>query len=417
MATMKKVVIIGGGPSAKHCAENLVGAKNLQVTIVSANKFVEWPLAMPVCLVKPELHDKAISPNFDTYKVKGVEYKFGPVTSVDASAQTVTYSAEGRDEAVPYDALIVATGFGMPLVYPALGSSLADRKAEVLKVGTAIKAASTVVVSGGGPVGLELAGSIRVQYPDKKVVLVSRSKILAGNPEKTQNTVMGVLKSMNIDLATGDISGAPEDFSLEAGSLTVGNEKVSYDVFLPMYSRGPNTAFLKGCAELLDAKGAIKVNESLQSTGRGQIFAVGVGDNKVAFIGFAKLSDQWKDVTNNVKAYLEGKELKKHKEGMPGMTHPPIVLVGNIMNGKGAWAGIDCSVLPGPLKCCCCCGMGGFPFCPPPCCWPCVHPCCVGYCCGKPEGAGPAACIGPLAFKMAGFHFKGIGEAPKQQTM
>jgi thioredoxin reductase len=414
MAAIKNVVVVGGGPSAKHCSELLVKTNNVKVTQISANKFVEWPLAMPAVLSAVEKHDKALAPNPETFQVKGVTYKYGPVTSVDTAAKTITFKANlQNDEVVQYDALIVATGFGLPLVYPEIGVTLADRKAQVQKVAAAIKKANSIVISGGGVVGVEMVGALRSDYPEKSIKLLTRGKVLSNYPEKSQNKALEVLKSRNIVVITGESSDAPSEFA-EGGSLTVGGTKVEFDVFLPMFGRGPNTKFLEGTG-VIDDRGAIKVNEFLQSKVAPEIFAVGVGDNKEAFTNFLKLDAQWKSVTGNVKAFLVGKGMKVHKEAMPQMTHPPNFIIGH---GKGGYANLDFEQMPCPAKFCCCCGLGGFPFCPPPCCWGCCcHPCCMGYCGGPSDGSGLNAFMAPMAFKSGGFHFKGLGEAPKQQAM
>lgn len=411
----KKIVIIGGGLSAKHSAESLIKkAKGTEVTIVQANRFVEWPLAMAVCLVHPETHDQALATNCDKFQVPGVTYKYGVAESVDVKTKQIKVA--GVSETVPYDALIVATGFGMPLVYPKIGVSLEDRKDEVKRVGDAIKRGACIVVAGGGPVGLELAGNIRIEYPSKRVVLLCRGGVLSQWPDQHKQKVEAQLKNMNIEVISG-ASGAPTEYSLDQGKLIFGDKSLEYDVFLPAYSQGPNTVFLESISAVLDSKKCIDVNEFLQSKVCAEIFAVGVSNVKEPFIGMPKLEAQWNTATTNTVALLEGKPLTQHKEGASFMKLPPLIVIGH---GPKGYAILDFDNVPPPVKCCCCCGLGGFPCCPP--CWPCLAcagcGCCpCGYCCGPPEGTGPATLAGKMAFKSSGMHFNGVGEAPKQQSM
>jgi len=414
----KKVVIIGGGPSAKHAAEQLAkkANSNLEVTVIQANRFVEWPLAMTVCLVKPELHNKAIATNCNKFQVPGVKYIYGVVESVDGQTKQVKLRQAVADavcESVPYDALIVATGFKVPLVYPGLGVTIEERTAEVQKVGEAIKKGACIVVAGGGPIGLELVGDIRGEYPAKKVVLMCRGDVLGQWPEKQRKKVEARLQHMNIEVKKG-ATDAPKDYCLESGVIKFGNGDLEYDVFLPAFSQGPNTQFLPG--EVLDANGCVEVNEYLQSTKMNDIFAIGVSNVKEITV-FPKLEAQWTCVTANVIAMLANRPLKQHKEGATWMKLPPMVLIGHGPKGYGF---LDFNNVPPPIKCCCCWGLGGFPCCPP--CWPCCAcggcGCCpCGVCCGQPEGKGPATFAGVMAFKSSGFHFKGMGEAPSQQVM
>jgi len=410
----KNVVVIGGGCSAKHAAEAITKTKDLKVTLIQANKFVEWPIAMTKVLANPELHYKALSSNPQMYETPGVIYKYGVVSDVDPSKKEVTLK---DGSSICYDALVVATGFSMPLIYPELGVALEDRRAEVAKVGAAIKKAECVVINGAGSVGLELAGDIRVAYPGKRVVILCRDNLLKQYPESIQTQTEAALKAMSIELIKGDLNGAPTELKLDQGVVNVSENIVSYDVFIPAYSHGPNTSFMIRAADMLDARGFIKVNGFLQSEVHPEIFAVGVSNRDEGFIGIGKLEKQWTSAANNVKAMLTGTTLKKHAEGVPFMRRPPLVLVGR---GKGGWAAVDFESLPPPLKCCCCCGIGGFPCCPPPCCWPCCGPCACGYCCGLPAGEGPAKMTSGLEFSFGRMHFKGLGQAepaPEQQHM
>jgi len=411
----KKVVIIGGGLSSKHAAEVLMkkGKKTVEVTIIQANKFVEWPLAMTVCLVKPELHDKALGTDCNQFQVPGVNYKYAVVESVDTKLSNVKLA--DNDETVPFDALIIATGFKMPLIYPGLGVTVEARKREVQSVGDAIKKGETVVVAGGGPCGLELAGDIRGAYPNKKVVLACRNGVLGQWPDKHKKKVEAALGKMNIEIKNGIPADAPTIGCFEPGKIKFPDGELAYDVFLPSYTQGPNTKFLP--ETMVDGKGGIDVDEYLQSTVSKGIFAVGVSNVKEPFVGMPKLEAQWNSVTANIIANFAGKPMKKHTEGMGFMKLPPVVTIGH---GPTGHAFIDFDNVPPPVKCCCCCGLAGFPCCPP--CWPCCAcggcGCCpCGYCCGAPEGKGPATLIGKMAFISAGMHFKGIGSAPVQQKM
>jgi len=409
----KKVVIIGGGLSSKHTAEELLKkSKVLDVTVIQANRFVEWPLAMPDVLVTPSLHDKALATDCTLFQVPGAKYRYGVVESVDTKEKSVVLT-EGVPE--PYDVLIIATGFKVPGIYPPTGVSVADRKAEVQQIASAIEKAKCVVIGGGGPIALEMSGCVRGVYPDKKVqLLCTSSGILKAWPEKKRLAVEKQLAAMKIEIVKG--SGmAPMEYSLEPGAT----DDVNYDVYLPSFSQGPNTKFLQSedNSGLLDEAGKLRVNSFLQSEVSPEIFAVGVSNVIESFVGMPKLEAQWQTVTSNVQATLTGKPLKPHKEGAPFMKLPFMVTIGHGSTGYGWW---DFNSLPPPCKVCCCGGYCGFPCCPP--CWPCCACAGCGCCpfgfCGCPaEGKGPSVFAGKVAFVSSGFHFKGIGQVPKQQSM
>lgn len=148
-----------------------------------------------------------------------------------------------------------------------------------------------------------------------------------------------------------------------------------------------------------------------------QIFAIGVSNADEPCIVMPKLEAQWKSVTSNVVAMLDGTQLNPHKEGAPFMKLPPML---NIGHGSTGYTYIDFDNVPPPVKVCCCGGYCGFPCCPP--CWPCCAcagcgACPCGWCLRPAEGTGPSMLAGKMAFKSGTFHFNGLGQAPNQQAM
>merc|ERR1712008_282287 len=197
------------------------------------------------------------------FQVPGVTYKYGVAESVDTAAKQVNVSG---GVAVPYDALVIPTGFVMPLVYPGLGVTVEQRMQEVESVGAAISNGSCIVVAGGGLVALELAGNIRAEHPSKRIVLLTRNGVLNPWPESKRRSLLMMLERMKIEMRimkSGAYEGVPETYNPEGGTIKCGAQsEVKYDVFIPAYSQGPNTKFLP--ADLQDDKCNVQVNEHLQ---------------------------------------------------------------------------------------------------------------------------------------------------------
>lgn len=204
-----------------------------------------------------------------------------------------------------------------------------------------------------------------------------------------------------------------------------GGETLDFDVFMPCFAAGPNTSFLVSSkSNFLDSRGALVTNDCLQSTAHPEVFGVGITTTKVpGHPVSSRITAQSKHCASEAVAVIEGKEPKtfKDKEAPTPLPHPMNVKIGHGPGGYMIWSG-----LPGPAKVCCCqCCNGGFPFCPPPCCWCCI-PGCSGACgtCGKPsEGEGPAIFMPNLMHKMftTNHGFKTLGdygsEVPKQAKM
>ena len=73
------------------------------------NPFLEWNLAATAFLAEPQLHPKFLSPNPESFKIPGVEYKFGKVVEINPETKTITL--ESGSPIQGWTALVVATGF------------------------------------------------------------------------------------------------------------------------------------------------------------------------------------------------------------------------------------------------------------------------------------------------------------------
>lgn len=402
--------------------------KGMKVTACMGNPFLEFPMAACPFLVRPETHSKWVCADPESWKMKGVDYVFDKVTEVDPDTKTIKFS-NPANEALTYKVLIVATGSKMPLIIPNPGDSLEQRVDQVKQAGAAIARAQTVVCSGAGLVGLEMAGDIRAAHPfettKKRIVLLSRDGgvLRTTHPPEWQERVKKVLDKMNIEVVQGSI---PTDFTvepkLEAGGLNLDSgEMLKYDVFIPCFALRPNTDFFDG-SRLLNERNQIETNECLQSKAYPDIFGVGV--TSIPLLGHpvsARMTAQAKTCVKNALHVLEGKAVVPHvdKESPPPSALPMTVKIGH---GKGGYMIWDEQGFPCPVKCCCCTWChGGFPFCPPPCCWCCAKGCpsCCGSCGGPAEGE--AAAVFMLEFmlpKFMGPHlYKGAGKAPQQLKM
>jgi len=408
----KNVVIIGAGISGKSTAKNLLKSfkkKDGNITIISASNYQEWNIASTYFLANPHEHAKFIAPNSKTWTLPGVTYVFGKATSITKDAVQLD-----NNRSVPFDALVVAVGFTMPLIVAAPGQTLESRKAEISNAAHAIANASNILIAGGGAVGLELLGDLRETNSKAKYTLVvSGSVPLATSDEQYQQKVIKKLESWGVVMFTNDkvVSSDQPVMKHNTYTLQSGN-KIAADVFIPAYNQGPATRFIadsKDMSDILNSWGNIEVNEYLQAKKNSAIFAVGCNDlGEPAAV--PKLEKQAATVATNVAAFMKGASLSPHKDAMPTMKHPMAQCLGH-----NTYAFFEPGQMPPPLRCCC--TVCGFPCCPLPCCWCCLPPCTCGWCCGPPEGRGTAGAMMVGLRQFPGKHFKGFGEAPKQESM
>jgi NADH dehydrogenase len=175
------VLVVGAGFGGLNVARALRDA-DVEVTLVDANNFHTFqPLLYQVATAGLDADDIAYPVRGTLRRQRNARFRLGRVTGVDVDARTVTL----RDGAVlRYDVLVLAIGavsasFGVPgveehaLELKSLGDAERVRGQLLRRVeqasadgadGSPKDHALDVVIVGGGPTGVELAGGIRELY-------------------------------------------------------------------------------------------------------------------------------------------------------------------------------------------------------------------------------------------------------------
>jgi NADH dehydrogenase FAD-containing subunit len=188
-----------------------------------------------------------------------------------------------------------------------------------------IRAARSVLVVGGGPVGCELVGEIRAQYPSKSIKLVhSQGSLLSNaNPPITPTAtfkLLELLRSINIEVILntrimnlpssedGVIVGEHE-YTLSDGSV------ITADLCLICFSA--STSGVRNLVDNVDSANRVIVDDFLRVPGFHNVFCCGDANNhretKLAYTGGA----QGRHTVKNIELLHEHKELVPYV-GMDG---------------------------------------------------------------------------------------------------
>jgi len=179
-------VIVGASFGGLACARML--RRDFDVTIVDQHDWFEYTPGILRLFVKPE-HLESLSASL--HGVSGVKFVHGKVDRLGTSSVRVRV-AEGVEVSeaerlfgskVPFDYAVVACGSSYAAGIKAGPStaSLHQRRSFWVAQAQRVAAAKTVVVVGGGPVGVELAAEVAVFFPSTKVVLVHSGQRLVGD--------------------------------------------------------------------------------------------------------------------------------------------------------------------------------------------------------------------------------------------
>ncbi|KAL0299114.1 UNVERIFIED_CONTAM: Ferroptosis suppressor protein 1 [Sesamum radiatum] len=294
----KRVVVVGGGVAGSLLAKNL--QDHADVFLIDSKEYFELPWAGLRSKVEPSFAKRIVINHLEY--LSRARVIASPATNI---TENEVLTAQGR--LIAYDYLVVATGHTSP------GGYTKDERLNYYQTEhEKIKSAKSILIVGGGPTGVELAGEIVVDFPDKKVTLVHKGpRLLEFIGEKAGKKALDWLTSKKVEVILG------QSVNLESGSdgtyETSGGETIVADChFLcagnPIGSSWLKETILKDC---LDDHGRLKVDATLRVKGHSNIFAIGdindVPELKQGFLaqGHAMLT------AKNLKKLIGGQSSRK----------------------------------------------------------------------------------------------------------
>ena len=262
------VLIIGGGFGGVGVAQKL--SKNgVSVTLVDRKNYFEVTFAVLRNTADPKvlgnMPRKLYSDFIDGSFIQG---------SVEFMNDKEAHLTSG--ETIRFKTAIISSGSRYPTLPLAKSNSAFDyteRNQEIVNEHNLLASAKSVLVIGGGTVGVEFAGEIASAFPDKDVTLAHSTDTLLDNLKpKAQRKALEQLTARGIKvmfnrrfMKDGDVYRCSKS-----------NETLQPDLAYSCIGMIPNTEFLK--AELphtLDDKGLIKVDSFMKVEGYNNLYALG----------------------------------------------------------------------------------------------------------------------------------------------
>ncbi len=299
LPTQKRVVIAGAGFAGIKLAKKL-SPKYFQVILLDKNNYHQFqPLLYQVATsgLEPSSISFPLRKIFQTYR--HVFMRITEVVSVDAGRQEVTTHAG----IIPYDYLVLAYGattnffgnnnlqrfaFGMKSVSEALllrNTLLRNLEQAVSTTDETLRSRLlNVVVVGGGPTGVELAGALaemkntilpkdysEIDFRQMRIILMEASPGLLGSmSEDSGNRVVHYLRKLGVEVMTG---AAVKDYDGETILLQNGS---SIQTKCLIWAAGVKGFSLPGIpAEASGPNQRIRVNEYNEVERMPNVFALG----------------------------------------------------------------------------------------------------------------------------------------------
>jgi len=296
---MARAVIVGAGFGGIEVARAL-GRANISVTLIDRqNHHLFQPLLYQVATAALSPADIAEPIRKVLRGHPSVEVMLAEVTGIDTAARTVTLN---HDESIAYDILVLATGAthgyfghdewehfapGLKTIEDARKIRshllLAFEQAEMSRDPAEQKRLMTIAVIGGGPTGVELAGSIaelarytlskdfhRIRAETATVLLLEAGpRLLTAFPEDLATYAVRKLTKLGVTVRTSSPVELITDRSVTVAGETIG-------VGFAIWAAGVMASTLGQFLGVdLDRAGRVRVNADLSVPGKENVYVLG----------------------------------------------------------------------------------------------------------------------------------------------
>lgn len=333
------VVIVGGGFAGINAAKALDDVAD--VTLVDPSDTFLHNLASWRALVSPEWLDRIFLP-YDRLLRHG---RFVRDRAVDVDGAVVTLASGERLEP---DYIVLATGSSYPFPAKTDEPEVTVARAKFLEAHHALVEASSALVIGAGPAGLELAGEIKAFFPEKQVTLVDMADDILPGPfdQELREELRRQLDKLSVQLVLGSplraLPDAPAATATPVTVTTEAGEELSADIWFRAFGVVPATGFLSGSlVAARDPQGFLHVDDQLRVAGHENVFALGDitdADRSTA----AAAGVQAGLLAANLRAVITGEGEVTAYETMP----PAIAVPLGPEGGAGQFPGVDGVVGP-----------------------------------------------------------------------
>lgn len=300
----KSIVIYGAGLAGSQLAHTL--QQDADVTLVSPLDYFEVPMALPRALVEPELSERSVMSLTQT--LPEVRHVQGKLVRFDAG-RGVVETTDGQSIELNGDISVLATGssYANSLTRAQTGT-VDERRKQLAVFADRLEQAQNILIVGGGPIGIELAGEITLEIPGKNITVVeSNEEILQGTSRKVAVRALSELKARGVSFHLGQKVVEPSYGVAPEGGIAQTDKdlELEYDLIFWAVGSKPNTDYFP--AEQLSPENRIPVDRHLRVKGMENVFALGditaLNEVKKAIY----VIDHLKTVTKNIRSLLAGK--------------------------------------------------------------------------------------------------------------
>ncbi|KAL4907362.1 hypothetical protein BDW74DRAFT_123630 [Aspergillus multicolor] len=348
-SVLKNIIVVGGSYVGKSTAQELarVVPNTHRVLIIEPHSHFHHLFAFPRFAVIPGHEHKAFIPYtrlFDPAASHAVVQ--ARVLSVQPHHVKLDREWQGSGQ-IPYEYLVVATGTRLSEPAGMRDNDKISSVAYLQKHQATIKNAKSILIAGGGAVGVQMATDLKEFYPEKEVTVVqSRPHLMPQYHAKLHELIKARFDELGINFITGArVKVPPTGFPTTTPfpvHLTDGTALPSqYDFVILATGQTPNNDLLAGLPSssppasglLNPSNGFIRIRPTMQFLDEQypHLFAVGdiadTGLRKAARPGAAQAAT----VVKNIMALIEGREPREEYPRAPAGIHLTLGLKYNVV--------------------------------------------------------------------------------------
>ncbi|KAB8209634.1 hypothetical protein BDV34DRAFT_18095 [Aspergillus parasiticus] len=351
----RNVVVIGASFAGYHAAKCLANSlpTGYRVVVIEKNTHFQLTWVLPRFSVVNGHEHKAFipyGPYLDHVPKGSYQWVRDSVERIVPGENGHTGKVElASGKGIEFNYLVLATGASGALPSRVPAGSKQEGIYQLLAEQEKLRAATNVVIVGGGAAGIELVADAKSRYSEKNVTLVHSRKTLLGRfGPRLGKKALQALEELGVRTIMGErvLSDNAED-----GNVTLSSgETLACDYLVKCVGQRPNSKLIQALSpESISETGHVKVRPTLQlsDTSFKNIYAAGdVVDIDNIKNGRAAVQQAQSVAQNIVRSIKSQNQLEYHPQWWEGMTKLHVGL------GKAlAWMGDGSAEVIMSVKC------------------------------------------------------------------
>ncbi len=268
MNNQTDVLIIGGGFGGVAVAQKLAD-NGVDVTLIDRKNYFEVTFATLRNVANPKMLGNTVRKLYSDF-IKGAFIQ-ASVESMNDKEVKLT-----NGERIRFKQAVISSGSrypSLPLAKSNNAFNYGERNQEMLDEHQSLASANSVLVIGGGFVGVEFAGEIASAFPDKEITLAHVSNALLDHSKpKAQRKALEQLTAKGVKVKFNRCFARDGDVY----RCSISDETLQPDIAYVCVGMIPNTEFLQAeLSEILDDKGLVKVDAYMKVDGYENLYSLG----------------------------------------------------------------------------------------------------------------------------------------------